>query len=56
MVTIIVWYMILATVSYATYKDQTGKVDYITANLPLNGLTIAIQILFCINALTSYPI
>jgi amino acid permease len=24
MVTIIVWYMILATVSYATYKDQTG--------------------------------
>lgn len=40
--TIIIWYMILATVSYATYKDQTGKFDYITGNLPLNAFTIAI--------------
>lgn len=28
--TIIVWYMILSTVSYATYKGETGLVDYIT--------------------------
>jgi amino acid permease len=28
--TIIIWYMILATVSYATYKEKTGLVDYIT--------------------------
>lgn len=27
---IIIWYMILATISYITYKDETGKVDYIT--------------------------
>jgi amino acid permease len=56
MLTIIVWYMILSAVSYATYKDQSGKEDYITSNLPLNGLTIAIRILFCLNALTSYPV
>ncbi len=28
--TIIIWYMILATVSYATYKEKTGLFDYIT--------------------------
>ena len=56
MMTIIVFYMILATMAYATYKDQTGKYDYITANLPFNNLTIVIRILFCLNALTSYPV
>ena len=28
--TIIVWYMTLATLSYITYKGETGKTDYIT--------------------------
>ncbi len=27
---IIIWYMILASISYITYKDKTGKTDYIT--------------------------
>ena len=53
---IIIWYMILASVSYVTYKDETGKKDYITQNLPITGFTIAIQILFCLNALSSYPV
>jgi Transmembrane amino acid transporter protein len=56
MLTIIIFFMIYATIAYTTYKDQAGKYDYITSNLPLTPLTIAIQILFCINALTSYPI
>jgi solute carrier family 36 (proton-coupled amino acid transporter) len=55
-VVIIIWYMILASISYVTYKDETGKKDYITQNLPITAFTIAIQILFCINALSSYPI
>lgn len=27
---IIVWYMTIATVSYATFKSEAGKTDYIT--------------------------
>lgn len=54
--TIIIWYMVLSTLSYATYKDRTGLVNYITQNLPMNAFTIAINLLFCVNALTSYPL
>ena len=53
---IIVWYMILATLAYATFKDKAGLYDYVTSNLPLNAFTIPINILFCLNALTSYPL
>jgi hypothetical protein len=53
---IIVWYMILATLAYATFKGDAGSYDYVTSNLPLNAFTIPINILFCINALTSYPL
>lgn len=55
-VTIIVWYMAQALVAYATYKAEAGLVDYITQNLPITKFTIAINILFCLNALTSYPL
>ena len=55
--TIIVWYMILATVCYATYRGSLGSVDYVTEKLlPITGFTILINVLFCLNALTSYPV
>lgn len=53
---IIVWYMTIGTLSYVTFKAETGLVEYVTSNLPLTAFTIAINILFCINTLTSYPI
>ncbi|TNV72261.1 hypothetical protein FGO68_gene13750 [Halteria grandinella] len=54
--TIIIWYMILSTVCYATYRGTAGSVDYITQLLPIGPLTIAINLLFCVNAITSYPV
>jgi amino acid permease len=53
---IIVWYMTIGTLSYATFKAETGLHDYVTSNLPLSAFTIPINIFFCINTLTSYPI
>jgi amino acid permease len=54
--TIIIWYMIISTIAYATYRGMAGKVDYITSLLPIGPLTIVINSLFCVNALTSYPV
>jgi amino acid permease len=54
MITIIIWYMILASMSYLTFKG-TAK-DYVTSNLDISGFTILIDVLFCINAITSYPL
>jgi amino acid permease len=54
--TIIIWYMILSTVCYATFKKRAETVDYVTQLLPINAFTISIMLLFCANALTSYPV
>ncbi len=56
LLTIIIWYMILGSLSYATYKQETEKEDYITQNLPINAFTIVINIVLSINAITSYPL
>lgn len=53
---IIIWFMVIGTLSYATFKSEAGLYDYVTSNLPLSAFTIAINILFCINTLTSYPL
>lgn len=52
--TVISWYMLLATISYITFRNSTA--EYVTSNLELNPFTIIINILFCLNALTSYPV
>jgi amino acid permease len=52
--TIITWYMILATISYVTFRSDIK--EYVTSNLELNAFHIVIITLFCINALASYPI
>ena len=46
--------MILATISYITYRSSTE--EYVTSNLPKIPYNIIIICLFCINALASYPI
>lgn len=51
---VIIWYMLVAVISYLTYKQDT--MEYVTSNLEINAFTIVINILFCINAITSYPI
>src|SRR5437868_3074921 len=48
------YYILFATTAYFTYK--TSIKDYITVGLPLNALTIALTLYFCINALCSYPV
>jgi len=54
--TIIVCYMVLSTIAYWTYKSETGNNDYIVENLPLSAFTIVINALFCVTAITSYPL
>lgn len=54
MITVIIFYMTMATIAYYTYKN--GSAEYITSNLPINGFTIFLRILFSINAITSYPL
>jgi hypothetical protein len=51
---IVVWYMSLSTVSYITYKNTIK--DFITESLPITAFTIFIHICISYNALTSYPI
>lgn len=52
---IFVWYMLIGLVAYFTFRSQTK--DYITSNLePLDGFAITTNLMFCLNALTSYPI
>lgn len=53
--TVITWYMLLGTITYITYRSQV--MEYISWNLvPINAFTLIINILFCYNALTSYPV
>jgi amino acid permease len=53
-ITVISFYLLLSNLCYFTYRGDT--LDYVTANLPINGFTIFLYILFSINAITSYPI
>jgi amino acid permease len=54
--TVIIWYMAIAFVTYATFKSETGLTDYVTQNLPITPFTIVINVFFCINAISSYPL
>mmetsp|Transcript_7239 Transcript_7239/g.5227 ORF Transcript_7239/g.5227 Transcript_7239/m.5227 type:complete len:168 (+) Transcript_7239:734-1237(+) len=55
MVTIIIFQMSFSLMCYFTYGNTSG--DYITVNfVPLNFLSLSMIYLFCLNAMSSYPL
>lgn len=53
--TVITCYMIIGSTTYITFRSSVE--EYITWNLvPINAFTLIINLLFCYNALTSYPV
>lgn len=55
MVTLILVYMLNSTLCYFTFGEHLA--DFVTINLkPVNGLAIFMTMLFCVNALASYPL
>ena len=52
---VMIWYMCIAFVGYFDFRSKTE--EFITSNLePLGPFEITTNLMFCANALTSYPI